>query len=232
MHVQKVRRAMTQMPALAMRTLLAAVLVALISACAREDECTGGEFRCDGDVAMNCANFAGRKHDYNVWSAAPCGAGKCKLDTGTNAAFCALETTPEPQCDEQRSGFCDGTTLSSCRAGYVVASKDCASSEQDPQVCVSPGHAPIGGKSAPNAMCASTPEPSPLCASGSLDSSDSCDGSEVVLCRRGYEIGRIACGPGLSCRGFGVCTKEDARAAPPTKSRFDSAAPLISGIGS
>jgi len=198
-------RAMTRVPVLQVRALLAAMLVSLLSACERADECVGGEFRCDGDVAMNCANIAGRNNDYNIWYSTSCGAGRCKLDSATNGAFCARDAVPEARCDEQRWGFCAGTSLTSCRAGYVVATKDCAASTPEAKVCVPLEHAQVGDTQPLNAMCASTPEPSPLCRSSGA--SDACDGDAVVVCQYGYEIARIACGAGLTCRPFGVCGK-------------------------
>jgi hypothetical protein len=193
------------MPFRRLSVVLAALLISLLGACGHDDECRNGDFHCDGDVAMNCVNFAGRNNDYAVWHATPCGAGTCKLDSTGNGAFCALTPELEPRCDKQRWGFCNGTTLSSCRAGYVVAMKDCASSDPEPKACVQLAQHEIGDNQPLNAICASEPEPSPLC--GSSSSSDSCDGDEIVVCQYGYEVGRLRCAEGLSCRPFGVCAK-------------------------
>jgi hypothetical protein len=198
------KRAMTRMPAFALGAVLAAMLASLLGACHADTECVGGQFRCDGDVALNCANFAGRNHEHDVWFSSQCGPGKCKLDTALNAAFCARDATPDPRCDENRWGFCDGTVLTSCREGYVVATKDCATSEAAAKVCVPLGHADVGRAKPLNAMCASAPEPSALCRASNR--SDTCDGNEIVVCEYGHEVARLPCGPGLTCQSFGVCS--------------------------
>ena len=203
MPASKSERTMTWMPALTVRAAVIAVLAGLLGGCDPDNQCVGGQFRCDGDVAMNCANLAGRHKDYDVWYATECGAGKCKLDTTSNAAFCARDAAPDPRCDEQRRAFCDGTTLTSCRKGYVVATKDCATTDPDPKVCVPLGSADVGPYPL-NAMCANATEPSSLCRATST--SDTCDGDEVVVCQHGYEIARVPCGAGLTCRNFGVCS--------------------------
>jgi len=201
-------RTMTGMPGRWLCVVLAALTITLLGACERDDQCRGGNFRCDGDVAMNCVNYAAKHDEYFVWHSTPCGAGKCQLDGATSGAFCALEAAPEPRCDRQRWGFCDGTTLVSCRAGYVVASRDCATSGAEPKVCVPLTRHEVGDEQPLNAMCASQPEPSSTC--GDNGSSDSCDGSEIVLCQHGYEVGRIPCAEGSSCDRSGICSKDSA----------------------
>jgi hypothetical protein len=198
---------MTWLPARGLSVVLAALFFSLLGACQHNDECRSGEIRCDGDVAMNCGNLADSQVDHLVWHKATCGAGKCKLDTAMNDAFCARETTPDPRCEPQRSGFCEGTTLSSCRAGYVVSTLDCADSDREPLYCVQLSQRQDRAGQSPSAICASEPEPNPLCDDGRTGSFDSCDGDDIVLCQHGYLQARMPCGEGSSCRSPGLCSK-------------------------
>lgn len=198
-------RTMTRMPLPARSVVLSALLASLLSACAREDECRVGSSHCEGDVAMNCLNFGGRSEGHLMWVATTCGAGMCKLDpAGDGNAFCALEANPNPRCDK-RAAFCDGTTVTSCRVGHVVATRNCATSEPESKVCVPLTRNELPEPQPLDAMCARAREPSSLCGSGSSDYA--CNGDEVVVCEYGYEIARYPCAEGLSCRPLGLCAK-------------------------
>ena len=198
-------RPMTWLPVRAL-TLALPILLVSLGACERSDECRGGEIRCAGDLAMNCGNVADRTGEYLAWQKTLCGAGKCKLDLASNDAFCARDTAPEPRCDQEHAGFCDGTTLTSCRAGYVVATQDCAASAPEPRYCVQLGRAQAS-KQPLHAICASEPEPNPLCDDGNAGSTDSCDGDDVVVCQHGYLLAKMRCAEGSSCRPYGICSK-------------------------
>lgn len=202
--------AMTQMSARALRVVLTALLVTLLGACKHADECRYDEFSCDGDVAMECVHVEASNGSYYAWQSTACGAGKCKLDTSAEAkgAFCALDAAPEPRCDEQRSTFCNGTTLTSCRAGYAVSALDCAVADPAGGFCITPSKAKspwATPEQLRTAMCAVEPEPNPLCQAAWWDAqSQICDGNDSLSCVLGYVRSRDSCGDRF-CRNDGAC---------------------------
>jgi len=183
----------TLRPGRALRVVLAALLAGLLGACQAREECTSGESHCEGDVARHCSNrVENGNSSYWSWNDTPCGAGKCKSDT--SGAFCALAAEPDSRCDDPSSTFCDGTAVNQCQSGYVVSSNDCASKGN---TCVTPATARQPWL---KAMCATEPDPSPLCDRGN----DGCDGNDSYLCASGYVTERHSCAD-LVCASGGYC---------------------------
>jgi len=128
---------------------MAVLLVGCWTGCAPPDECTVGDFRCDGALLQDCLADRpgigiGTTHyshgGPNTWAlVADCGsADLCKTpapvdggDAPAGRAFCALEPTPEPLClavppDGPTTTVCVATTGVDCNEGFAVARHACA----------------------------------------------------------------------------------------------------------
>ena len=163
----------------------------LLPGCGPGSDCSGGEFQCDGDVAMNCQPFEGGSGTYYRWQSATCRAGLCKSESGL--AFCVASADPNPKCKNLRQVVCDGNTIRQCVDGYAsdpgTVCALCREYDADPSAEVYLAGAQCIQETSRNPNCPSTPVGSGI--------SGACDGNDVLQCEAGLVVSRQPCGTGF-----------------------------------
>jgi len=125
----------------------------------------------------------------------------CVVSTECADALCAIDDKVPANCSFEPS--CDGSLLTTCQCGFVVARDDC-------------GAADLCRKVGSRSRCTATAAPDPRCGDPTKISSSFCDGDNAVECEYGYTYGRWECGrASLVCRETnGVADCDEASAKP------------------
>ena len=199
--------AVSQFHTRALTVVLSLLSLVLVGGCERGDECEAGEFRCVGDVALNCRLQVDDAH-YYYWGDSQCGAGLCQADS--SSAFCTLSATPIPSCKANSQLACDGSSVVTCHSGYAVGKVDCTSNElstsstsaetaywlsqlhvtRESAFCIPNGDkAFCAAEAQPNANCDTNHRSYP----GEEWSSGACDGHDSLACVNGYVVGHESC---------------------------------------
>jgi hypothetical protein len=144
----------------ALGVTLTALLSSLLSGCGGDD-CVGGQFRCDDNVAMNCEFEDGANGPSHTWSTKACGVGACKVDD--HGAFCAVGDSVDANCATSTTPefICVEATLTGCRTGYATSTYDCATGastgSSDILYAVRNPEGPLCISSTDGAFCAAKP---------------------------------------------------------------------------
>src|SRR6478735_3136955 len=182
--------------------VLLGLLLNLLSGCGPSDECRVGQVQCDGHVALVCAAQETDNGDrYNSWYSTDCGSAACVVDP--QGAFCALDSAPDPDCEVKDGQVCRASTITQCRAGYAVATYDCATRASTGFTLATTACA----TDAVGSFCLDDLARDPECPRTAPDrgSVPACSGNDLVECRGGFVVKRTSCNE-LAC----VCDRSGA----------------------
>lgn len=184
---------------------LAASLLVFAAAGCTGDECTSGRAGCDGNVAENCVRVGEDEFDFHTeWARQDCGDSQCLaapvgLPDGLVEAFCALETTPDPECPEELRGVRDAARclegrLIEWRYGYRTREFYCGAGTR----CVDSSTLQFDPKCDSTAFCSTLETPDPSCQPGV--GTACADSSTLFYCECGFRRNEHECqSPGPSC---------------------------------
>jgi hypothetical protein len=151
--------------------------------CARsstpDSKCADRSGYCDDNSAVQC-------RDGFAVSEQNC-AGSDVCAASGSSSFCALSGQRDPRCaaDDSEHKTCEGTSLITCRAGFVQAIDVC------PIACV-------------DSFCALSSQPDPMCA-GNRAAARYCDGDVLVMCSEGFDFERTDCAAADFGSSGGTC---------------------------
>jgi hypothetical protein len=198
-------RGVPQFHARTFRVVLAPLISALASGCAKSGDCEQGQSRCDGHVAMFCALRGDDSDTYLAWNEEDCGAAACATDDG--GAFCALDSAPEPDCDGGTGEVCVGATITQCRVGYTTGTNDCATGASSGSFSLA-----LDGPDTPGCVsgdagvfCVQPFARDPACPRATPDHEPNaaCSGNDALQCAYGFAVKRTSCND-LSCECNGT----------------------------
>lgn len=171
---------------------LACLLLNLCSGCSPADECDAPHVACDGNVAVTCSSRSVNElQSYFELRREPCGDRFCRTSRG--AAFCALDSTDDPDCPEQlrdsyQASGCVGDALTTWRYGARISAVTCAIGT----TCLALDRACSG-----EAYCVPSTNPEPLCEGAFTRCVDE---HVIAYCRCGFQVDAHACeNPGPRC---------------------------------
>jgi hypothetical protein len=160
-----------------------------VAGCFGNDKCEVGSGYCKGEAAFVCEPPCSELGCHAHYIEHRCFAA-CVEDRGT--ALCAISKDKDPRCIAGIDSYCDGSSVTSCDRGYVVATSDCAETDE---ACVETG----GGR----AICAISSARDPRCSS-SPQLTHQCDALHKLTCQSGFLVVDETCAI--------ACAEEDNRA--------------------